>query len=625
MTNLTNQKRTMMNDETQEPRRASWRTGLAILSLSSVCLLGLPAVGLTQDAIPEGFNAQSLPAQHPAEQVEAGKRVYFTKCVWCHGVDGAGDGPGADRLWPRPRNFNAGTFKIRHTASGELPLIDVDLFQTVTHGLPGSAMPSWEGILTDQQRRDVLAFVTEELVKDRDWQDDEFETLTVLDLDKLAAAATPPTPESIKHGSELVVEKKCIECHGLEGRGDGNAFNLKDDWGFPIQPADWHKCWNFRGSRQDPYNVKNIFRTFSTGVNGTPMPSFADNATIADRWDIANYVNSLCEREGEINVNGGQVTDEIATQLSTGKALPVDSLTDKPKANFVIPSKFAENGELPTDEHDERWKVAPRRWIALGGQITHKPRNFVNRIDDAWVQSMYNETHIQFLFQWDDRTKSVQEGEVDFDPTEVNLEDYGVVEAPPGGTKFEDDPGHPESIAWKQNQYQVFNDGIAFEFPIKWQELPFPRKPRYLWGDENFSMDINKWTADGTFAAYEGTGWDQDFNERDMTEDLKVVKAEWKDGRWTVLLQRPIKRDYEEDSWLEAGKYVPMVFFAWDGHNGDAGRKMAVSAFYYLVMEPPIPQEAYIYPVLMGIGLVGVEGWVLARRRNRREGKLDDA
>ena len=592
--------------------------GVVVFSLS--LLIGGLSTGVwAQDDIPEGFKAESAPAQHPAEQIEAGKRVYFTKCVWCHGVDGAGDGPGADRLWPRPRNFNAGTFKIRHTASGELPLIDVDLFQTVTHGLPGSAMPSWEGILTDDQRRDVLAFVTEELVKDRDWQDEEFETFTVLQLDQLQPKEA--TPESIKRGSELVVEKKCIECHGLEGRGDGNAFNLKDDWGFPIQPADWHKCWNFRGSRQDPYNVKNIFRTFSTGINGTPMPSFADNASVDERWDIANYVNSLCEREQEINLAGGAVTDEIAQTLSLGKALDTDKLTDKPKANFVVPSKFIE-GELPTDELDERWKTAPRRWIAMGGQITHKPRNFVNRIDDIWVQSMYNENEISFLFQWDDRTKSVQEGEVDWDPTEVNLEDYGVQEQAPGGSKFADDPEHPESIAAMQNKYAVYNDGVAFEFPIKWQELPFPRKPRYLWGDEKFAMDITKWMADGSIQAYEGTGWDQDFNERDFTDELKVTKAEWKDGRWTVMITRPLKGDYEEDTYLEAGKYIPMVFFAWDGHNGDAGRKMAVSAFYYLVMEPPIPQEAYIYPVLMAIGLVGIEGWVLTRRKNRREGKV---
>lgn len=614
-------KRSEMKRDTRNrrPGGAGWASLILLASVSLLLSGGLAWAQEDDEDIPEGFKAGSRPAPPPAEQIEAGKRVYFTKCVWCHGVEGAGDGPGADRLWPRPRNFNQGTFKIRHTASGELPLIDVDLFQTVTHGLPGSAMPSWEGILTEQQRKDVLTFVTTQLVKDRDWQDEEFESFTVLQLDQIQPKEA--NAESIKRGSELVVEKKCIECHGLEGRGDGNAFNLKDDWGFSIQPADWHKCWNFRGSRQDPYNVKNIFRTFSTGINGTPMPSFADTTSIEDRWDIANYVNSLCERVNEININGGQVTDEIAQQLQKGQALAIDILTDKPKANFVVPSKYVE-GDLPTDELDERWATAPRRWIALGGQITHKPRNFVNRIDDAWVQSMYNDTHISFLFQWDDRTKSVMEEEAEWDWSEVNLGDYGVVEQPPGGTKFEDDPEHPESIAWRQNRYNVYNDGIAFEFPIKWQELPAPRKPRYLWGDEKFAMDITKWMADGSLMAWEGTGWDQDFTERDMTEDLQLTKAEWKNGRWTVMITRPIKRDYEEDAYLEAGKYIPMVFFAWDGHNGDVGRKMAVSAFYYLVMEPPIPQEAYIYPVLMAVGIVGIEGWVLTRRANRRKGKI---
>ena len=96
--------------------------------------------------LPAGFKTGELAPAPPADMIEAGKRVYFTKCVWCHGVDGAGDGPGADRLWPRPRNFNQGTFKIRHTASGELPLFNYnernadsgknDLFDTVTHGFP---------------------------------------------------------------------------------------------------------------------------------------------------------------------------------------------------------------------------------------------------------------------------------------------------------------------------------------------------------------------------------------------------------------------------------------------------------------------------------------------------------
>ncbi len=597
-----------------------WRTGvpLSLLALGVLMVgMGFSSPSFAQDA--EGFKAEKLPAPPPAEQIEAGKRVYFTKCVWCHGVEGSGDGPGADRLWPRPRNFNAGTFKIRHTASGQLPLIDVDLFQTVTHGLPGSAMPSWEGILSEDQRRDVLAFVTTELVQDRSWQDEEFEELHVLELDKLAAQAVPISAESIKRGSELVVENKCIECHGLEGRGDGNAFNLKDDWGFPIQPADWHKCWNFRGSRQDAYNVTNIFRTFSTGINGTPMPSFADNMTVENRWHTANYVGSLCERDTDVDIAGGKVTDEIATALFEAKPRGIDPLTDKPKINFVIPSKIVE-GELPTDEYDERWKTVDRRIVAIGGQITHKPRNFVTRIDDVWVRSLYNDTHLTLMFQWDDRTKSVLKDEVDWEPYEVNLEDYGIVEQEPGGSLFEDDGMHPDSIAAKQNSYQVFNDGIAFQMPIKWQELPAPRKPRYFWGDETFPVDIAKWTADGNLMAYMGSGWDMDLEDRDdFTEQLKLVKAEWKDGRWTVIISRPLKADYEEDAYIELGKYIPINFFVWDGHNGDVGRKMGVSAFYYLVLEPPIPAEAKWYAGLAAVGLVIVEGWILTRRSNRRK------
>ncbi len=612
------EKRMVMNETTTA---GYGRRGLGAWLLSCGLLFaGLGFATTSQAEMAEGFAEGSRPAPPSAEQVEAGKRVYFTKCVWCHGVNGAGDGPGADRLWPRPRNFNSGTFKIRHTASGELPLIDVDLFQTVTHGLPGSAMPSWEGILTEDQRRDVLAFVTTELVKDRSWQDTEFEEFHVLQLEKIEPV--PPTAESVKRGSELVKEMKCIECHGLEGRGDGNAFNLKDDWGFSIQPADWHKCWNFRGSRQDAYNVKNIFRTFSTGVSGTPMPSFADNTTVEDRWHIANYVNHLCERDKDVDIAGGNVTDEIAAALIAAKPRGIDPLTDKPKVDFVVPSKFVE-GELPADEHDERWNLVDRRIVAMGGQITHKPRNFVNRIDDVWVQSLYNETHISFMFRWDDRTKSVQKDSVDWEPYEVNLGDYGIEEQPPGGSKFADDPEHPESIAAKQTSYQVFNDGLAFQLPIKWQELPAPRKPRYFWGDEGFPVDITKWTADGELKAYQGTGWDVDFDDRDdFTEQLKVVKAEWSNGRWTVIVTRPLKGDYEEDAYIELGKYIPINFFVWDGHNGDVGRKMAVSAFYYLVLEPPIEKETYIYPTLAAIGLVLVEGWILTRRANRRKGKV---
>jgi DMSO reductase family type II enzyme heme b subunit len=582
-------------------KQAGW---LLASAFGIVLIAGSAGVVASAEELPAGFKAGELAPEPPADMIEAGKRVYFTKCVWCHGVDGAGDGPGADRLWPRPRNFNQGTFKIRHTASGELPLFDArkptrgqnDLFDTVTHGLPGSAMPSWEGILTEEQRLQVLAFVTTQLVKDRKFTDKQSETQTILQIADLKPKAA--SEESLKRGAELIVERKCVECHGMEGRGDGNAFNLKDDWGFSIQPADWHKCWNFRGSRQDPYNVRNIFRTFSTGVNGTPMPSFADSTTVDERWDIANFVNSLCERDKD------------------GNPLPIDPQSDKPKINFVVPAKAVE-GEISADIENEMWKTANRRYVAMGGQITHKPRNFVNRIDDIWVSALYNDQHVVFLLEWDDRTKSVAEGKLPWAPTQVNVD------------VKEQDPktGEEGSIAAHQNNYTVYNDAIAIETPVKWKELPAPIKPRYLFGtNEQFPVDIVKWEADGSVRAFTGTGWDKDFEERDnYEENLKVLKSEWKNGRWYVMIQRPLgnkkDQDYDEDTFFEMGQYIPTVFFAWDGHNGDAGRKMAVSAFYYTFLEPPISRETYIYPFVIAGGIVILEAWVLTRRANKRRGK----
>src|SRR2546429_4036287 len=73
-------------------------------------------------------------------------------CAGCHGETGAGDGPAAAYMLPRPRNFTGAVYKIRTTASGQLPT-DADLLRAIDEGLPGSAMPAWKGRLSDAERR----------------------------------------------------------------------------------------------------------------------------------------------------------------------------------------------------------------------------------------------------------------------------------------------------------------------------------------------------------------------------------------------------------------------------------------------------------------------------------------
>src|SRR5438309_9556884 len=96
------------------------------------------------------------PSPLPVQDTVKGKVVYEKWCAGCHGETGAGDGPAAAYMLPRPRNFTGAVYKIRTTASGQLPT-DADLLRAIDEGLAGSAMPAWKGRLSDVERRVVLA------------------------------------------------------------------------------------------------------------------------------------------------------------------------------------------------------------------------------------------------------------------------------------------------------------------------------------------------------------------------------------------------------------------------------------------------------------------------------------
>ena len=56
-----------------------------------------------------------------AQDTTKGEAIYEKWCAGCHGDTGAGDGPAAAYMLPRPRNFTGAVYKIRTTASGQLP------------------------------------------------------------------------------------------------------------------------------------------------------------------------------------------------------------------------------------------------------------------------------------------------------------------------------------------------------------------------------------------------------------------------------------------------------------------------------------------------------------------------
>jgi mono/diheme cytochrome c family protein len=204
--------------------------------------------------------------------------VYRANCVQCHGENGAGDGFGAPFLVPPPRDFTTAEFKFRTTAGGELPT-DEDLFRTISRGASGTGMPPWAYLLSADDRWALVDYVKTFSPR--------FAQATARTMAAIPAA---PHPGDAGRGKRVYQQMQCAKCHGDEGRGDGpSALTLQDTRGRHINSRDFTNPGAFRAGWTD----REIVRTFQTGLNGTPMPSYAGVMTAQQAYDLAVYVKTF--------------------------------------------------------------------------------------------------------------------------------------------------------------------------------------------------------------------------------------------------------------------------------------------------------------------------------------------
>jgi cytochrome c oxidase cbb3-type subunit 2 len=239
-----------------------------IASLLFMCFLGTPST-----------RAQETRVGKLTGHTGAGKDLYRRYCVGCHGPRGDGAGENAPYIDPKPRNFTQATFKCRSTPTGTLP-IDEDLYNSIGRGFDNSNMPSWAP-LTDQDRINLVAFIKTFSPR---WKNEKPGTPITI------PSETPVTIQSIQHGHDLFQKLECWKCHGPEGRGDGpSAATLTDSNDQPIRPYNFAEGDRFKCGTTD----QDIYRIFVTGVDGTPMPSFADNIQPNDAWDLVHFLRTL--------------------------------------------------------------------------------------------------------------------------------------------------------------------------------------------------------------------------------------------------------------------------------------------------------------------------------------------
>lgn len=214
--------------------------------------------------------------------ITLGKRIYLENCAACHGQTGDGKGPEADRLKTKPRDFTTGQYKFRSTPSGSLPL-DKDIYRTVSRGVRTTSMLA-QLHLSERERWAVTEYL--KTFSPRFKTEKPVEPLAI-------PAKFSLNSQLIALGKATYEEAGCGACHGADGKGDGpSSKELKDDSGNPISPTDL----TLKPFKSGP-EPQDLFRSLSTGLNDTPMPSYADSLTARERWALVSYVLSISTRD----------------------------------------------------------------------------------------------------------------------------------------------------------------------------------------------------------------------------------------------------------------------------------------------------------------------------------------
>ncbi|MGQ0604371.1 MAG: c-type cytochrome [Anaerolineales bacterium] len=486
--------------------------------------LVITVLGLTAALALAG--AQPTRASSPA-QAANGQAIYAERCEVCHGAEGDGNGPAAASLDPKPRDFRRGWYKIRTTASGQLPS-DQDLIQVIADGMPGTTMPGWKDILTDEEIAEVAQYLKSFARR--------FERETPQSV--AVAAKVVSSAESIARGKELFTgqQAECAKCHGNAGRGDGpSADELTDDLGNVIVPADLAMAWLFRGGP----TPDDIYMRLKTGLTGSPMPSYADVLSDEQVWDLANYVDSL-----------------------SPDAAP------EPQASITA---FRVEGAIPEDANAAEWQRATEYFYPLVGQIMREPRNYTPSVKGMWVRALYNQSELALLLRWHDR-----------------FEDKGA-------------DGKPA-------------DALAVQFPA--QLADGDERPYFVMGDAAHPVNLWQWSA-ATSAMEERNGRGAGAVEAQATQNLQGT-ASFADGEYVLFVRRPLSTGDSEDLRFRPGRFIPIALLAWDGWRGEQGAAGAISSWYLIYLEQPVPPINYACVPVAALATALVEGWVVWSVRRRR-------
>ena len=512
--------------------------------------------GTAPGVIPLSIAPTTVVASSPA-LVTLGKTTFEKECVACHGPTGNGEGDASYLLYPRPRDFTSGQFRIISTWDG-VPT-DEDLYRTISRGMPGSAMPSWAHLAEETRWglvHYVKTFAKRPIKVNANHEPDTFGS------GGAGLMTVPPEPsydDAAKARAAELFTKGCAPCHGATARGDG-AQKQTDSKGYPTRPRDL-TLGVFKGSPEPDQ----VYRRIVAGLPGSPMPQ-SGYLQGPDAWSLVHMVRSL------------------SSDAQRSKA-------EMKKFRIVATRVPA----VPTSPDSGIWRNTPAVNLHMMPLWWR-----TDRPEEITVRAVHDGRNLSLLLKWEDGSR---------DETAIRPQDFrdaGAVEfalTPDPPFFAMGQPNAPVNIwMWKSERQAdlqpVFQDidkqypniGIdsypnllksPMEQPTR-NALTMQSDPRFVtaWGAGNIVADPTRRSAAEDLTA-QGFGT----LKAHPREAQKVdATGEYSTGSYRVLFTRTLEGQGTAIR-LGAGDRVPVAFAVWNGSAGDRDGKKSVTIWQELYLE----------------------------------------
>jgi mono/diheme cytochrome c family protein len=499
--------------------------------------------------------ADISPPPSSAKLLALGKQIYNQQCVACHGPQGKADGEAAYLLYPKPRDFTAANYRLVSTWD-RIPT-DQDLFNTITRGMPGSAMPSW-GHLPAEQRWALVYYVkslTQKSLSIKPQKDPQADGSGGEGIIKIPPE--PPYDDAAKAKALERFADACAACHGATGRGDG-AQEQVDDEGFPTRPRDL-TAGVFKGN-PDPAE---LYRRILAGIPGTPMP-MSDWAWGDDAWHLVHYVRSLSSdtQRARVEMKKFEIT-----------ATRVKELPDHPDAGVWRTTP-------PVNLH-----LMPLWWRS-------------DRPEEVTVRALHDGKEIALLLVWGDETS---------DHTAMRPQDFrdavavefSLTPNPPFFAMGE--VGKPINIWMWKSERQADLEPAFQDLEKVYPNLGIDSYPNLLKAPVEqpsrhaLTLDSNKTFVTGWGAGNIVSDPERKSPAEDLTAqgfgtlrarpriDQKVdARGVYGAASYRVMFRRSMKPPGKEAVALTPGTTVPVAFAVWNGSAGDRDGKKSVTIWQEL-------------------------------------------